>query len=296
MQSFKRNIVSSNVIVLFIILPTLTDAALSLFQWTEIDNGDFRVTSDFNMVCYSPSHVLWCFMLSIPMLAVWVFGTQGFILYYLFRNKKRLNTQSVKKYFHILYIGYRDDRFYWEFVNTFKKFVLISINVFMSQISKSYKGMAAIVTIIVIQRIQIVLKPYKLKVNNEVENASMVGVGFTIFGGLLFMKGQATVSFIEAFAFILIITINTVYIMFWVYLVAKTYEHKEIGKRIAALLKIVLFRDDNDTVLTVTDEKGSLPNENKSKLAPIEKKHVKGLKHVKKEIIEILNLEMKEMK
>ena len=50
-------------------------------------------------------------------------------------------------------------------------------------------------------------------------------------------------------------------------------------------MKIVLFRDDNDTILTVTDEKESRLNENKSKLAPIEKKHVKGLKHVKKEIM-----------
>ena len=55
------------------------------------------------------------------------------------------------------------------------------------------------------------LNPYKLKVNNEVENASVVAIGFTLYGGLLFFKGQDKVSFIEAFAFILIIAINSVY-------------------------------------------------------------------------------------
>ena len=130
---------------------------------------------------------------------------------YLIKHRKRLNSVSVKKYFHIIYIGYREERFYWEFVNTFKKFLIISLNVFLSQVSKSYKGMIAVITIIILIRIQRILKPYILKVNNEVENSSMVAIGFTLYGGLLFMKGQSQVSFIEAFVFILIIVINVVY-------------------------------------------------------------------------------------
>ena len=97
----------------------------------------------------------------------------------------------------------------------------------------------------------------------------MVAIGFTLYGGLLFMKGQSQVSFVEAFAFILIIVINSVYIMFWVYLMAKTYDRHEVAKKISALLKIVLFRDDNDTVLTATNE-GINQNEQSKNSAPIE--------------------------
>ena len=71
--------------------------------------------------------------------------------------------------------------------------------------------MVAIITIIILIRLQMFLKPYKLKVNNEVENSSMVAIGFTLYGGLLFMKGQSQVAFVEAFTFILIIIINSVY-------------------------------------------------------------------------------------
>ena len=57
--------------------------------------------------------------------------------------------------------------------------------------------MAAITTMLITIRLQMFfLKPYKLKVNNEVENSSMVAIGFTLYGGLLFFKGQAEVSFI----------------------------------------------------------------------------------------------------
>ena len=129
------------------------------------------------------------------------------------------------------------------------------------------------------------LKPYKLKVNNEVENASVVAIGFTLYGGILFFKGQDQVSFIEAFAFILIIAINSVYIMFWVYLMSKTYEQHEIAKKLVALLKIVLFRGENDTVLTSTNELGSAQNTKGKTAVLMHKKAVKGLRFGENKII-----------
>ena len=240
--------------------------------------------SDLDITWYSPQHIMWWFILSLPILIVWVFGTQGLILMYLINNRKRLNSVSVKKYFHIIYIGYREEWFYWEFVNTFKKFVIISLNVFLSQVSKSYKGMIAVITIIILIRIQKILKPYILKVNNELENSSMVAVGFTLYGGLLFMKGQSQVSFIEVFVFILIIVINVVYIMFWVYLMAKTYDRHEVAKKLVALLKIVLFRNENDTVLTGTNDASSHQNEH-NRGEVLKNKILKGSKPKKIESI-----------
>ena len=239
---------------MFLILPTLIDVGLSLFQCIEIDTGDFRVSADLDIIWYSPQHIFWWFMLSLPILVVWVFGTQFLILVYLFKNRKKLNSVSVKQYFHVIYIGYREEWFYWEFVNILKKFILIALNVFLSQVPKAYKGMIAITTIIMLIRLQRFLKPYKLKVNNEVENSSMVAIGFTLYGGLLFIKGQSKVSFIDALVFMLVIAVNSVYIMFWVYLMAKTYDRFEIAKKLSILLKIVLFRGENDTVLSATSD------------------------------------------
>ena len=278
LNEFKTNLIASNVVILFLILPTLIDTGLALFQCIEVDTGDFRVSADLDITWYSPEHIMWWFLLSLPILVVWVFGTQALILFYLIKNRNRLDSTSVKKYFHIIYIGYKNDRFYWEFVNTFKKFMIISLNVFLSQISKSYKAMVAVITIIVLIRLQMYLKPYVLNVNNEVENASMIAVGFTMYGGLLFMKGQSQVSIIEVFVFILIIVISTVYIMFWVYLMANTYNRHEVAKKLVSLLKIVLFRGDSDDILTWTNEARSSKHEdNKSKPGKLKAK-LKGTK------------------
>lgn len=142
------------------------------------------------------------------MLVVWVFGSQLLILGILIKNRRQLDSIKVKKYFQLLYQGYQIDTFYWEFVNTFKKFILVAINVFLSQYPLSYKGMSAIIVLVIIYRFQVWLKPYKLRVNNEVENSSNVAVGFTIFGGLLFIKSNSEVVVIEVTTFVLIIVIN----------------------------------------------------------------------------------------
>ena len=270
---------------MFLILPTLIDIGLSLFQWIEIDTGDFRVSADLDIICYSPQHIFWWFMLSIPILVVWVFGTQILILLYLFKHRKELNSVSVKQYFHVIYIGYKEECFYWEFVNILKKFILISLNVFLSQVPKAYKGMVAITAIIMLIRLQMFLRPYKLKVNNEVENSSMVAIGFTLYGGLLFIKGQSKVSFIDGLVFILIIVVNTVYIMFWVYLMAKTYDRFEIARKLSVLLKIVLLRGENDTVLSNSNDNNSRSNDGAMIEALAHKRNGKGLRFNRGQIL-----------
>ena len=114
--------------------------------------------------------------------------------------------------------------------------------------------MSAVILLVILYRFQIWLKPYKLKVNNEIENLSMVAIGFTIFGGLLFLGTNSEVLVIEVLTFILIIVINLVFFLFWIYLMSKTYEHYAAGKKVATVLKILLFRGDNDTVFTSSSD------------------------------------------
>lgn len=163
----------------------------------------------------------------------------------------------------MLYQGYRPQIFYWEFVNTLKKFILIGLNVFLSRYDASYKGMTAVITIIILLRLQMWLKPYKLKVNNEIENASMVAILFTVFGGLLFIRTNNEVVILELLVFFMIIIINLVYFLFWIYLMSKTYEHYNAGKKLATVLKIMLLREDNDTIFT-TDSSSKLSSKSKS--------------------------------
>ena len=66
---------------------------------------------------------------------------------------------------------------------------------------------------------------------------------------------------------------------------SKTYEQHEIAKKLVALLKIVLFRGENDTVLTSTNELGSAQNTKGKTAVLMHKKAVKGLRFGENKII-----------
>ena len=50
LKDLKRNLIASNVVILFLIMPTLIDTGLALFQCIEIDTGDFRVSADLDII------------------------------------------------------------------------------------------------------------------------------------------------------------------------------------------------------------------------------------------------------
>jgi hypothetical protein len=69
----------------------------------------------------------WLIALSFPILVVWVFACPVAALYLLFINIKKDESNEIKKYLLILYQGLKRDKFYWEFVNTLRKVLLLFI-------------------------------------------------------------------------------------------------------------------------------------------------------------------------
>lgn len=158
---------------------------------------------DLNITCYSYEHLFWSFALGIPMIAVWVIGAPLLGLLMLIKKRHNLDDIEVKRYWIVTYQGLTDKAFYWEFVNVFRKILLLSFNVFLPQGEKIYKGMLAIMLVIALYRILIKLKPYTLKVNNELEMISSVATGFTLSGGLVFSSEQ-TIALLDLFIFLII--------------------------------------------------------------------------------------------
>lgn len=103
------------------------------------------------------------------MIVVWVFGCPALVVYIIFKNRKRLHEPEFQRYFIVLYQGFKSDKFYWEIVNTLRKVIVVSINVFLSRFESFYKGVTAIILLLFMIRIQMRLQPYKLSANNELE-------------------------------------------------------------------------------------------------------------------------------
>ena len=101
------------------------------------------------------------------MVILWVIGCPLLAFVLLYRNRKRLNEEEFQKYFIVLYQGFKEDRYYWEILNSGRKVLIVTINVFLANYNIFYKGSLAILVLVAMSRLQIVLNPFKIKTNNE---------------------------------------------------------------------------------------------------------------------------------
>ena len=118
---------------------------------------------------------------------LWVFGLPflGFLM--VRHNKNRLEETHVVFKYRILYQGYRDEAYYWEFVNIFRKVSMVIINIFLAIYPPIYKTFVATLTLAIILRQQEQVKPYKIKIMNECEFRESTTSIITLFGGMFFI-------------------------------------------------------------------------------------------------------------
>ena len=88
----------------------------------------------------------------------------------------------------MLYQGLKIDRFYWEFINTTRKAVLLCLPAFMSTASLNYKVLSATTIMLIILRVQHDLEPYKDDTNNKLEFNEIITGAFTIYATLIFQN------------------------------------------------------------------------------------------------------------
>ena len=137
--NLKRNILVSNIVILFILHPTITKSFLSLFQWVKISPNESRVKIAVDIVWYSNEHSFWFGLLSIPSIIIWSAGIPMFAFYLLFKNRHNLNDIEIKRYYLMLYQGLKEDWFYWEFINTVRKLVILWMNSLLSTFSLFFR-------------------------------------------------------------------------------------------------------------------------------------------------------------
>ena len=105
--------------------PVLALESLRLFQCIQIDDNDHRMLLHMEYKCYSAEHMFWATTLGLFIMLTWVFGIPLTVLCLLIKYKNKLDDANIKKYLLMLYQGLRSKVFYWEFVNIFRKVVLL---------------------------------------------------------------------------------------------------------------------------------------------------------------------------
>ena len=135
----RRNIVISFISIVFLLHPRLVQNSIVMFQCVMIDNGDTRANADLEVQWFSPSHIKWIFAIAFPILVIWVFAMPILALVLLFKSFKKHKNNKMMQYLLILYQGLRHEIFYWEFINTFRKSIILLIFIALSFLNQNIK-------------------------------------------------------------------------------------------------------------------------------------------------------------
>ena len=124
-------IMSTLVILLFFLQPTIVEYSVSDFNCYQIDN-QLRVKNDLTIICWSSVHYFFSLAVALPSLVCWGLGIPFFALILLIRNRGSLNTIETKEKLGFLYNGYKKEYYFWEILIMYRKILIIFIAIFLS--------------------------------------------------------------------------------------------------------------------------------------------------------------------
>ena len=134
------------------------------------------------------------------------------------------------EYFLILQQGLKPDKFYWEFVNTLRKVLILFSLVF----NKTITITISLIILVVSARLQVYLKPYKKSANSKVEFLALMAGVATIISGVIFSQ-KNQIDSLNSVILIIMIVVNLKFVLEWFYLLLKVYEEK------SQIASIVIF-------------------------------------------------------
>lgn len=192
-----------------------------------------------DMDCFSDEHLKWISIVGLPIIVVWVVTAPVIALVLLFVNRNKTDNNKAKEYLLILYQGLKPDRFYWEFVNTFRKVLILIMFAILSQFSISMGIILVIVLLVAIIRVQQKLDPYKESYNNEIEIKAIETGIITLDAGLIFMQ-ENSFSVLNTLVLILVVVVNVRFILEWLYLFAVCMSERHTKFKLVSMLLLYM--------------------------------------------------------
>ena len=77
--------------------------------------------------------------IAMPMICIWVVGIPVLAFVVLFKNRRNLENWAIQRYLLVIYQGLKPEVFYWEFLNTTRKIILLGINVMLASFTPNYR-------------------------------------------------------------------------------------------------------------------------------------------------------------
>ncbi|TNV88144.1 hypothetical protein FGO68_gene4654 [Halteria grandinella] len=228
-------LISTIIVVLFIIHPTLTREMFRIFKQVfylliyqnscnQIE-GISRLYYDLETVCYSGNHLIISFWVAFPSIFIYSIGipTLGFIV--LYRNRKRLTQVSIKQRYGFLFNGYKSGLAqYWEVFIIYWKVIIIFIQIFLVQRGKITQALVTLIFLITYIGLLKLLEPYQRPYLTYLEILSLTTSAVSVYIGVFFIskanqmvEGTSDKTGVSLTLFLVILASHVIFFGYWIY-------------------------------------------------------------------------------
>ena len=237
----KREFFTSIIVLFFLVHPNIVKTIFSSFSCREIVGIDYWLVDNLEIQCFTQSHYKLLLTISLPCIVLWGFGVPAVVLVIMVKRYKELGKDYNKVVFGFLYNGFKQRKFFWEFVILYRKIFIICITVFMSQVSTIIQALTVVILLLFALYLQYSQHPYSCKQLNYMEIEALFTATLTIYCGLYYLSDSIN-SIIQAALFVAIVLGNSYFLLYWIYYMSKAFI--DIVVNIYPWLRILFKRGD----------------------------------------------------
>ena len=146
--------------------------------------------------CFVGRHMTYVLLVTIPQIILYVIGLPVIGTIHLLRNKDKLHDSQFSTRYGLLYLGYQDNRAWWELVVAFRKVLVVSTGTFGTLLGVvDIQAHLALLVVFVSIVVHLVGQPFDMtrentKLLHNLELAALAICWMTFWGGLLFFLGH----------------------------------------------------------------------------------------------------------
>ncbi|CAG9331588.1 unnamed protein product [Blepharisma stoltei] len=237
--------ISTAVVLLFLIHPSIIDNMFNVFSCKEINPGEYWLNVDLGIRCWDRDHAFYALLLALPTIIIWVVTIPLFCLMNLIKNRNYLGEMWMKKRYGFLCNGYEPKHYYWEFMILFYKVILIGCSAFLSNISANIQALSAALFFVLFLHLHSRNEPFSEVFFNKAETFSRLASLITILTGLCFLTADLGI----VVTYILLVLLIFVNALFITYILAKFFlQFAIIDRIIMKIWKIFYPREKNNIV------------------------------------------------
>ncbi|CAG9324278.1 unnamed protein product [Blepharisma stoltei] len=228
-KTFWDDFISTGIILLFLIHPSVVRKMFASMNCTEINPGEYWLEENLDIRCWNYDHIVYVTTISLPSIILWGIILPTVCLINIIRNRSRLSDLGVRLRYGFLFNGYKDNHYFWEFIILYSKIILICCSVFLARVSLKIQAIIVAILYSIYLRLQYSNNPYIEPNLNQMELRSRIVCAATIWSGLYYLMGSLSDE-AGYFFFTIIVIANCYFLIYWSFCVIKTISRSIINK------------------------------------------------------------------